>query len=154
MKLADRLSEELKQAMRDKDKVRLSVLRLIKAAMKNQEIESHHALSDEEILSVIRKEVKQRKDALEAVKGSERADFIASVEAELEVLSSYLPAPLALDEIRSIVLDVVRETGASSRADMGKVMPVVMERVGSRAEGKTVSQVVQEVLASRSAAHE
>lgn len=146
--MADRLSDELKQAMRDKDKVRLSVLRMIKAAMKYQEIEAHQALTDDEVMAVIRKEIKQRKDALETVKGSDRADFIASIEAELEVLYSYLPAQLSLEELRGVVVGVVHETGATSRADMGKVIPVVMNRVGSRAEGKTVSQVVQEVLAN------
>ncbi|MCI0181872.1 putative protein YqeY [Acidibacillus sp. S0AB] len=148
MGMADRLSDELKQAMRDKDKVRLSVLRMIKAAMKYQEIEAHQALTDEEVMAVIRKEIKQRKDALETVKGSDRADFITSIEAELEVLYSYLPAQLSLDELHGVVVEVVHETGATSRADMGKVIPVVMKRVGSRAEGKTVSQVVQEVLAN------
>ncbi len=150
MGLADRLSDELKQAMRDKDKVRLSVLRLVKSAMKYQEIDAHHALTDEEVLAVIRKEVKQRKDALETIKGSDRTDFRASLESELEVLYSYLPAPLSLDELRLLVVEVVRETGASSRADMGKVMPLVMNRVGSSAEGKTVSKVVQQILSDLS----
>lgn len=144
--LADRLSEDLKQAMKDRDKTRLSVLRMVKSAVKYREIEVLHPLSDDEVTAVLRKEVKQRQDALETVQGTDRADFIAALRAELSVLYTYLPASLSEEEIRVIVSEVVAEVGASSRADMGKVMPVVMTRVGSRAEGKTVSRVVQEFL--------
>ncbi len=146
MSLADRLSEDLKQAMRDRDKTRLSVLRMVKSAVKYREIEALHPLSDDEVTAVLRKEVKQRQDALETVQGTDRADFIAALRAELAVLYTYLPASLSEEEIRVIVGEIVAEVGASSRADMGRVMPAVMTRVGARAEGKTVNRVVQEFL--------
>ncbi len=144
--LSDRLPEELKQAMRDKDKVRVSVLRMVKAAVKNSEIELQHPLSDDEVLAILRKEVKQRKDAMDIAMGSGRTDFIASLEDELRVLASYLPAQLSEDEILAAVKDVVAEVGAHSKADMGKVMPVILSRIGSSADGKTVSRIVSQVL--------
>ncbi len=144
--LADRLSEDLKQAMRDRDKTRLSVLRMVKSAMKYREIEVHRPLSDDEATAVLRKEVKLRQDALDTVQGMDRADFTAALRAELAVLYTYLPASLSEEEIRVIVSGIVTEVGASSRADMGKVMSAVMNRVGVRAEGKTVNRIVQEHL--------
>ncbi len=144
--LADRLSDDLKQAMRERDKTRLSVLRMVKSAVKYREIEVLHPLSDDEVIAVFRKEVKQRQDALDSVQGMDRADFTAALQAELSVLYAYLPASLSEAEIRAVVSGVVAEVGASSRADMGRVMPVVMKRVGARAEGKTVNRIVQEIL--------
>ena len=149
MGVYDRLSDDLLQAMRDKDKVRLSVLRMVKAAVRNAEIDSHHTLSDEEVLGVFRKEVKQRKDTLASVAGTDRTDVVAEVEAELAVLQEYLPASLTDAEIESIVAEAVLQVGATSKADMGKVMPLVMSRIAGRADGKTVSSIVQGVLSKK-----
>lgn len=148
MGLVDRLSADMVQAMRDKDKVRLSVIRMVKAAVKYAEIEAHHALSDDEVISVLRREVKQRKDALDAAAGSGRTDFIADTQAELEVLYSYLPASLSDDSILEHVMAVIAEVGAVSKADMGKVMSGVMSRIGTQAEGKTISRIVQTALSN------
>ena len=148
MTLADRLAEDLKQAMRDKDKVRLSVLRLVKAAVRNAEIDKRITLGEEEIIGVLRREVKQRKESLLAIEGAGRDDLVAELNEEISILEEYLPQSLTEEQIQAIVRDVVQEVGAVSKADMGKVMPVVMKKVGGQAEGRTVNRVVQEVLST------
>ncbi len=148
MTLADRLAEDLKQAMRDKDKVRLSVLRLVKAAVRNAEIDRRVTLGEEEIIGVLRREVKQRKESLLAIEGAGRDDLVAELNEEISILEEYLPQSLTEEQIQAIVRDVVQEVGAVSKADMGKVMPVVMKQIGGQAEGRTVNRIVQEVLST------
>ncbi len=148
MTLADRLAEDLKQAMRDKDKIRLSVLRLVKAAVRNAEIDRRVTLGEEEIIGVLRREVKQRKESLLAIEGAGRDDLVAELNEEISILEEYLPQSLTEEQIQAIVRDVVQEVGAVSKADMGKVMPVVMKQIGGQAEGRTVNRIVQEVLST------
>ncbi len=148
MTLADRLAEDLKQAMRDKDKVRLSVLRLVKAAVRNAEIDRRVTLGEEEIIGVLRREVKQRKESLLAIEGVGRDDLVAELNEEISILEEYLPQSLTDEQIQAIVRDVVQEVGAVSKADMGKVMPVVMKKISGQAEGRTVNRIVQEVLST------
>ena len=148
MTLADHLAEDLKQAMRDKDKVRLSVLRLVKAAVRNAEIDRRVTLGEEEIIGVLRREVKQRKESLLAIEGAGRDDLVAELNEEISILEEYLPQSLTEEQIQAIVRDVVQEVGAVSKADMGKVMPVVMKQIGGQAEGRTVNRIVQEVLST------
>ncbi len=146
--LADRLAEDLKQAMRDKDKVRLSVLRLVKAAIRNAEIDRRVTLQEEEIIGVLRKEVKQRKESLLAIEGAGRDDLVAELHGEIKILEEYLPQSLTDEQVQAIVRDAVQEVGAKSKADMGKVMPVVMKKIAGQAEGRTVNRIVQEVLSN------
>ncbi|WAH38544.1 GatB/YqeY domain-containing protein [Alicyclobacillus dauci] len=146
MELLERLNQDLKQAMKDKDKVRLSVVRMVKSATKNREIELGHPLSEEDILAVIQKELKQRKDSLQAFQDANRTDLITAVEEEIAVLEGYLPEPLSEDELRQIVSDVIVQVGAQSKADMGKVMGQLMPLVRGRADGKAVQQMVQSLL--------
>ena len=120
MGVYNRLSDDLVKAMRDKDKIRLSVLRMVKAAVRNQEIDSHKTLTDEEVLSVFRKEVKQRRDTLASVAGKDRSDIVEEVKAELAILEEYLPVALTEAQIEEIVVKVVQEVGATSKADMEK----------------------------------
>ena len=148
MTLADRLAEDMKQAMRSKDKVRLSVLRLVKSAIKNAEIDKRITLGEEEIISVLRKELKQRKESLLAIEGAGRDDLIAALNEETQILETYLPQPLREEQIEQLVREAVQEVGAVSKADMGKVMPVVMKKIGGQAEGRIVNRIVQEVLSS------
>ena len=148
MTLADRLAEDMKQAMRSKDKVRLSVLRLVKSAIKNAEIDKRITLGEEEIISVLRKELKQRKESLLAIEGAGRDDLIAALNEEMQILETYLPQSLREEQIEQLVREAVQEVGAVSKADMGKVMPVVMKKVGGQAEGRLVNRIVQEVLSS------
>ena len=144
----NRLSDDLVKAMRDKDKIRLSVLRMVKAAVRNQEIDSHKTLTDEEVLSVFRKEVKQRRDTLASVAGKDRSDIVEEVKAELAILEEYLPVALTEAQIEEIVVKVVQEVGATSKADMGKVMPLVMANVAGRAEGKVINTIVMRTLSA------
>jgi uncharacterized protein YqeY len=146
--LADRLAEDMKQAMRSKDKVRLSVLRLVKSAIKNAEIDKRITLGEEEIIGVLRKELKQRKESLLAIEGAGRDDLIAALNEEMQILETYLPQPLREEQIEQLVREAVQEVGAVSKADMGKVMPVVMKKIGGQAEGRIVNRIVQEVLSS------
>lgn len=148
MTLADHLAEDLKQAMRDKDKVRLSVLRLVKAAVRNAEIDRRVTLGEEEIIGVLRREVKQRKESLLAIEGAGRDDLVAELNEEISILEEYLPQSLTDEQIQAIIRDVVQEVGAVSKADMGKVMPVVMKKISGQAEGRTVNRIVQEVLST------
>ena len=148
MTLADRLAEDMKQAMRSKDKVRLSVLRLVKSAIKNAEIDKRITLGEEEIISVLRKELKQRKESLLAIEGAGRDDLVAALNEETQILETYLPQSLREEQIEQLVREAVQEVGAVSKADMGKVMPVVMKKIGGQAEGRIVNRIVQEVLSS------
>lgn len=148
MTLADRLAEDMKQAMRSKDKVRLSVLRLVKSAIKNAEIDKRITLGEEEIISVLRKELKQRKESLLAIEGAGRDDLIAALNEETQILETYLPQSLREEQIEQLVREAVQEVGAVSKADMGKVMPVVMKKIGGQADGRIVNRIVQEVLSS------
>src|ERR1700730_7551750 len=146
MSLTEQLSEDMKQAMRSKDKTRLSVIRIVKSAIKNAEINQQTTLSDEEILDVLNKELKQRRDSLESFERAGRTDLVNDVQEEIEILVGYLPKQLTEEEIQSIVREVIQSVGATSKADMGKVMAALMHKVGGRADGKIVNQIVQQLL--------
>lgn len=146
MSLAERLSEDMKQAMKDKDKVRLSVIRMVRAAAKNREIETGTALSDDELATVIQKELKQRRDSLQAFESAGRTDLADSTAAEIRVLSEYLPDQMSEADLRQFVEEIIRDTGASGKADVGKVMGQLMPKIRGRADGKLAQQVVQSML--------
>src|SRR5690606_10931448 len=144
MSLSARLNEDMKEAMRTKDKFRLSVIRMLRAAVKNAEIERKKQLDDREIEDILSRELKQRKDALAEFEKAGRQDLVDQTNAEIAVISGYLPEPLSEAQIAELVEQAIRETGASGRADMGKVMAVLMPKVKGRADGKTVNRIVQE----------
>lgn len=146
MNLSERLSEDMKQAMKAKEKVRLSVIRMVRSAVKNKEIESGTPLPDEEILNVIQKELKQRRDSLQAFESAGRSDLIQEAQAEIEVLIAYLPAQLSEEDVRRLAEEVIAEVGATNKADMGKVMAGLMPKVRGKADGKLVQEVVQSLL--------
>lgn len=144
-KLADRIPNDLKDAMRAKDSVRLNVIRALKTAMTNASIEKSGLgaeLDDDEVTALIRKQLKQRQDSYRQFSDAGRDELAAKEQAEMEILETYLPAPLTDDEIDALVAEVIAETGASSKADMGKVMKLAMERSGGRADGKKLSATV------------
>ena len=136
----------MKEAMRTKDKFRLSVIRMLRAAVKNAEIERKKQLDDREIEDILSRELKQRKDALAEFEKAGRQDLVDQTNAEIAVISGYLPEPLSEAQIAELVEQAIRETGASGRADMGKVMAFLMPKVKGRADGKTVNRIVQERL--------
>ncbi len=143
--LATRIADDLKAAMKARDTVSLTVLRALKTALTNASIEKGHltaTLDDPEITAVIRKQIKQRQDSFEQFTKADRPELAANEQAEIVVLEKYLPAALTTEEIAALVDAAVAETGASSKADMGRVMKLVQERAAGRADGKTLSQEV------------
>ncbi|TJY43429.1 GatB/YqeY domain-containing protein [Cohnella pontilimi] len=146
MNLADRLNEDMKQAMKGGEKFKLSTIRLVRAAIKNQEIELRRPLDDSELIQVVSRELKQRRDSLQDFQRAGRDDLVANVSAEIDIISQYLPEQLTEEEVKVIVKQTMQETGASSKADMGKLMGALMPKVKGRADGKLVNQIVQQLL--------
>lgn len=142
-----RVEAELKDAMRARDAVRVSTLRLTLAALRAAEKELRRELKEEEELQVLQRERKRRAEAAEAFRAAGREEQAAREEQELAVLESLLPPPLAEEELERIVDDAIAETGATSLRDLGRVMADVMPQVAGRADGSTVSQLVREKLA-------
>ncbi|BFH61422.1 MULTISPECIES: GatB/YqeY domain-containing protein [Paenibacillus] len=146
MNLSERLNEDMIQAMKSKDKFKLSTIRMVRSTIKNLEIDLKRTLDDNEVLDILSREIKQRKDALQEFKKAGRDDLATTVEAEIEIIGQYLPEQLSEEEIKVIVQQTIQETGASSKADMGKVMSALMPKVKGRSDGKIVNQVVQQFL--------
>lgn len=148
MDLSHRLNEDMKQAMKSQDKFKLSTIRMVRSAIKNVEIDEKRTLYDNEVLEIISREIKQRKDALQEFEQAGRADLADRIQAEIDLLLSYLPAQLSEEEIKVIVQETIQKTSASSKADMGKVMAVLMPKIKGRADGKLVNLIVQQYLIS------
>ncbi|GKS10150.1 hypothetical protein YDYSY3_11500 [Paenibacillus chitinolyticus] len=146
MSLSERLNDDMKQAMKSQDKFTLSVIRMVKASIKNIEIDQRRTIDDNEVLDVLNREVKQRKDSLQEFKNAGRDDLADSLHAEIDILMKYLPQQLTEEEVSAIVKQTIQEVGASSKADMGKVMSALMPKVKGRADGKLVNQLVQQNL--------
>ena len=134
--------------MKAGDAERTGVVRLLRGAMKNEEIKAGHELSEDEALKVLQREAKQRRDSIEAYGSAGRADLAAHEEAELAVIKSYLPAVMSDEELAKVVDEAIAETGATDAKQMGAVIGAVMKKVGARADGGVVSKLVREKLAS------
>lgn len=147
MTLISEIEDELKDAMRARDAERRDALRLILNALKGSEKELQRPLSGDEELQVLQRERKRRVEAAEAFRAGGREEQAAAEERELEILEEFMPEPLGEDEIEDIVDDVIAEVGATSMADLGRVMADVMPQVAGRADGSQVSQIVREKLA-------
>ena len=141
------IEDEIKEAMKARDAERRDALRLILNALKNSEKDLQRPLSDDEELQVLQRERKRRVEAAEAFRAGGREEQAASEERELAVLEEFMPAPLSEDEIEDIVDDAIAEVGATSMADLGRVMADVMPQIAGRADGSVVSQIVREKLA-------
>ncbi len=146
MGLEERLMEEMKEAMKTNDKSRLSTIRMLRSAIKNKEIEQRGKLDDEGIYKVIQAMVRKGEESIEQFKAGGRPDLVEKERREIEILNSFLPQPLSKEEILAIIDEVVAETQATSLKDMGKVMKSIMPKLGGRAEGKVVNQLVKERL--------
>ena len=146
--LQTRLNEDMIDAMKEREggKIRLSVIRMVKSAMKNLEISEKRELTDEDVLSLLMKEVKQRRDSIEEFRKGNREDLVEASEKELSILQDYLPEPLSESELEEIVKAAISETGAESKKDMGKVMGILTSRTKGRADGKLLNQIVQRFL--------
>lgn len=149
MALKERLTDDMKSALRNRETVRLGLVRMIRAQIKNREIAQGNELRDEEVIEVVSSLIKSRREALEfAVKG-DRKDLVAQAEEELKILASYLPDQLSEEEIRSVVRKAIDQSGAEGPGDLGKVMGAVMPRVKGRADGRLVNEIVRACLATR-----
>ena len=146
MGLLDEITAAVKDAMRKKDKLRLSVLRMLTAEIKNRRIENQCELKDEEILQVITRMVKQRNDSAEQFTKGDREELAEKERAEIIVLETYLPEALAETELERLVQEAIAETQAESKKDMGKIMKAVMPKIAGRADGKVVNQMVARLL--------
>ena len=144
--LQDKLSNDLKEAMRSKDLLRLSTLRLIKAGIQNEEIARGKPLDDAAVIDLVSRQAKQRQDSIEQFKKGNRLDLVEKEEAELEVVKGYLPQQLTVGEIENLVTEVIQKTGAHSAGDKGKVMGALMPQVRGRADGSIVNSVVSRLL--------
>lgn len=147
--LKQKLKEELKQSMLARDEIKTSTLRMLLSAINYYEIQKRGAgyeATDEDVISVIQKEVKQRKDSIEQFRSGGRVDLAQKEQKELEILQKYLPQQLDEDEISEIVDEAIRQTGSTSPQDIGKVMGIVMPKIKGKADGAVVSKIVQERL--------
>ena len=147
MSLKDKISDDLKQALRESDDVRKRTLRLLLAAVHNAEIEKGGPLDDSGVLAVIAKQAKQRRESAEEFRKGGRQDLVEREEAEAAVLQAYLPAAMSREEIAAAARKVIAEVGAQGPRDVGKVMPVLVKQLAGRAEGSEISAVVRELLA-------
>lgn len=147
MSLSERIQQDLQQAMKAGEKLRVSTLRLLRAAMKNREIAQRRALNDAEVLEEVSLATKRRRETIQLAREHGREDIAQQEERELAVLASYLPEQLSLEEMQQQIEAVVQELGATSSQDIGRVMKVVMATMKGRADGSTVNRLVRERLA-------
>jgi len=145
--LTDQINADLKQAMLAKDAARLATLRLLKSAIEYHKIEKkQETLTDADVTGVIKKQIKQRQDSIEGFTKGGRADLVATEAAELTVLKSYLPEELSPAQVEALVKEAIAELGATTRAEMGKVMKAVQTKTAGRADNRQVSQLVATLL--------
>jgi uncharacterized protein YqeY len=146
--LTDKIAADMKEAMRAKDAPRLSTLRMLKSAIEYYKIEKkQEKLTDADVTTVIKKQIKQRQDSIEGFEKGGRTDLVEKEKAELAVLKSYLPEELSQPQVEEIVKATIAELGATTKADMGKVMKAVQAKLAGRADNRLVSQVVSANLA-------
>ena len=148
MNLEEKLLEEMKQAMKTNDKIRLSTIRMIRSSSKNKEIELRRKLEDEDIIKVIQGMVRKGEESIEQFQAGGRNDLVEKEKMEIEILKSFLPQPIPQEEIIKIIDETIQETQSSSLKDLGKVMKAVMPRLGGKADGKVINQLVKERLST------
>lgn len=146
MTIKSQLNDSMKDAMKSGDEVRKRTVRMALAAIKQVEVDKRVELDDMAVMSLLQKEIKNRRESLEEARKANRADLIEANDAEIKVLEAFLPKAMPAEELRSLVQDAITETGASTPADMGKVMKVAMAKVAGRAPNDMVSATVRELL--------
>ncbi len=145
--LKEKLLEDLKNSMKEKNEIRKNTIQMVRAAILQVEKDKGITLEDDKIIEIIAKETKKRKDSLGDYEKSGRDDLIKQVKEEISILQEYLPKQLSKEEIKEIVKGIIEEVGATSIKDMGKVMSLAKEKIGVAADGKTINEVVKEILA-------
>lgn len=147
MEIREKIMNDMKTAMREKDQVRLEAIRFLQAAIKNREIEVRpNPITADDVLSVIKKMVKQRKESMDQYQAANRQDLVDKEAAELKIIETYLPAQMSKEQIEKIVADVIAETKASSIKDMGSVMKAVIAKTAGAADNKLVSEAIKSKL--------
>lgn len=146
MGLKEQIVAETNEALKAGEKLRVSTLRLLSAAIKNREVEVQHELDDDEVRDVAVKEAKRRREAIEAYESGGRDDLVTKERAELDLLSAFLPEQLTDDEVDALIAEAIEQTGATSMKEMGKVMGAVMAKAKGKADGNLVQQKVRERL--------
>ncbi|MBO0432010.1 MULTISPECIES: GatB/YqeY domain-containing protein [unclassified Enterococcus] len=146
MSLLSRLNDDMKAAMKAKEKETLQVIRMIKSSIQNEQIKVGHDLTEDEELTVLSREMKQRRDSLQEFEQAGRDDLADKVKGEIVIVEKYMPEQLSDDEIRQLVQDAIAQTGASSVKEFGKVMGVIMPKVKGKADGNQVNAIVKELL--------
>lgn len=146
MSLTERLDNDFKEALRTKDADKLSLLRLVRSAVKNLEINKQASASDEDIIEILQREIKQHKETIDSLKKAGRSEAVEKQELEVTLLKSYLPPALSVDELKDVISQAISSTAATGMADIGKVMGFVMPKVKGRATGDEVGQMVRELL--------
>ena len=146
MSLKQKLQEDLKSSMKNKDTVKKSVITLIRASIKQYEVDNRVELGDDEIVDLIAKQLKQTRDSREEFVKAGRDDLVSKAEAEIEVLKEYLPQQLSEEELNKIVISTISEVGATSMKDMKKIMTSIMPKVKGRADGKLINELVKKNL--------
>lgn len=146
MSLLEQLTNDTKEAMKAKDKVTLGVVRMVKSSVSNEQIKLGHDLTADEELAVLSREMKQRVEELESYKDADREDLAEEIQGQIDVLKRYMPEQMSEEEVVAVVKETIAEVGASSKADLGKVMGALMPKVKGKADGKLVNQTVQSLL--------
>lgn len=146
MPILETIDNDLRQAMKARDALRTSVIRMMKASLKNREIEKGSTLSNEDVLSVLSSLSKQRRESIEQFRNAGRADLAAKEEEEFALIQTYLPRQLSPDELDVLIVAAIRESGASGPGDLGRVMQVLMPKIKGLADGKIVNQKVRDLL--------
>jgi len=146
MSLKARLSEDARSALKNRDRVRLGLIRMIRAQIKNREISKQRDLTDEEVVEVVSSLIKTRRESRNFALQGGRTELVEQADQELSILATYLPTQLSDDEIRDIIREAIDQTGASGPKDIGRVMGSIMPRVKGRADGRLVSDIVRECL--------
>lgn len=138
--------EDLKASMKSKDKVRKNAVTMIRAAIKQSEVDNRVELAENDIIDIIAKQVKQKKDSIQDFKAGGRDDLVTLTEEEISILTEYLPPQLSLEELETIVLEAIKETNAQTKKDMGKIMAKIMPLIKGKADGKQVNEIVTKYL--------
>jgi hypothetical protein len=144
--LEQRITEDLKSAIRSREVTRVSCLRLLKASIKNKQVEKGRALTDEEVTGIISSSIKKGKESIEAFRKGQREDLATKEENEINILKEYLPKQLGTEEIEKAVREVVAQLGATGPKDLGRVMKEAMVRMAGRVDGKTVNEIARNLL--------
>lgn len=146
MSMKERLMQDLKQAMKDKDIIKKNVVQMIRASILQVEKDKQIELGDEEVINIISKEGKKRRDALEDYKKSGREDLVKQIEEEINIINEYLPKQLTKEELTTEIEKIIEELQATSIKDMGKVMKLAKEKIGAKSDGKSINEVVKSLL--------